>query len=150
MEKEFPTGMRGNPTPATGQVSAALSIWAWILDHGRPPKVNECRNKNGLYGYDLYYRVFATSNFSSIIPLVSAICGSSVKMRTCLGWTHRGEDCPNTFPDQGAHVRLCDVCRRQTPRATEHEIAVDEHGQAGWNSLEPWAQDIDWGTSAGG
>lgn len=158
MEKEWATGMRGNPTPATGQLSAALTIWAWILEHGRPPKVNECRNKNGLFGYDLYYRVFATSHFSAIIPLVSALCGAPIKMRQCLGWTAKGQDCPNTFPDQGAHVRFCESCRRHGSSPTHGSIPATVErmnrrafgmGIGGWNTIEPWAQDIEWGETRG-
>jgi hypothetical protein len=159
MEKEYPTGMRGNPTPATTQLSAALTIWNWILAHGRPPKAQECRKKNGLLGYDLYYRVFATSNFSAgVIPMVSALCGSGVKMRRCLGYTARNDDCPNTFPDQGPHVRFCEQCRRAEGTPTTHHIPAHIErlskrqmgiGLGGWSSLEPWAQDIEWGETRG-
>lgn len=145
---------RGNPTPATTQISAALTIWAWILAHGRPPLASECRKANGLNGYDLYYKVFGTHNFSAgVIPAVSALCGSSVKMRTCLGHTSRGMDCPHTFPDQGAHIRLCETCRRQERIVTEHHMPAtverlsSRHlgvGLGGWHALESWAQDIDW------
>ena len=151
---------RGNQKPQMSKVSAALTIWEWIQAHGRPPRASECRLENGLHHYATYYNVFQLSNFSaSIIPMVSALC-SSVKIRRCLGYTTGGADCPNTFPDQGPQFRLCETCKKKETTETVHHIPMYAQrftaedlggGHAngylnGWTSLEPWAQDIDWGT----
>lgn len=148
-------GQRGNPTPAVTQISAALTIWQWILEHGREPYAHECRNANGLYGYDLYYRVFGTNNFSAgVIPAVSALCSSGVKMRQCLGYTRTGDDCHNRFPNVGDHVRLCETCRRQGEEIQQHSLPRRVGkltprelgaGPGGWGYSEPWTEDINWG-----
>ena len=107
----MPKSRRGNPKPCMSPISAALTIHQWTLEHGRPPHASECRARNNLHHHQTYYRVFGLNNFSAgILPLVSSLI-SGTKMWTCLGRKASGEDCTNTFPDEGLHIRMCGSCR---------------------------------------
>jgi hypothetical protein len=110
--------------PATGTISAALTLVQWIHHHGREPRPLECCVSNGLMSHRTYYLRIPGSNFSAIIStareLVShiltfpsnGVCQyglvSSVKMRLCLG-----HNCNTQFPYEGAHIGFCPKCRRK-------------------------------------
>jgi len=145
---------RGNPHPPMSMQSAAITLWNWMTEHGRAPNANECRTANGLHWFQTYYKVFGMSNFSAeIIPLVSSLM-SSMKTRRCRGYAKDGRDCEEVFLDQGAHVRLCDGCRRkQAQDGGEYHIALYTRsmtleelggGGGGWSVYENWVQDVNW------
>ena len=137
-------------------MSAALTLHAWTVEHGRQPKTAECRKANGLHHIQTYYEVFGIHHFSAgIMPMVSALV-SSLKTRTCLGFDHHGNPCRETFKDQGAHVRMCAQCRRRhgnetdegeysitmvTRRLTLRELGA---GRSDWDNWAPWVEQIDW------
>ena len=151
----MPKSNRGNPTPPMSLMSAALSLHQWMVVHERPPLTHECCPANGLHHWSTYYKVFGMNNFSAgIIPAVSALI-SSVRIRQCLGYGAHGEDCPNTFPDEGKHIRMCLCCRKknekdahggcaipgQVQRLTLRELTA---GNGGWDIWQPWVEQVDW------
>lgn len=145
---------RGNPTPAMSQLSAALTIWSWIVAHGRVPEANECTNKNGLHHHRTYYRVFEAHNFSAeILPKVSALV-AQYSTKQCIGYTESGKECQNRIPDEGPHVRMCHTCRSRNNGETIYTIPMRIErltlrelgaGRGGWERYEGWVRDVDWG-----
>ena len=143
---------RGRPAKRTSQLSASIVLYAWALEHGRPPKACECRKENGLMHWQTYYEIFGLHNFSAeIMPLVSSLV-SGLRMKTCIGRLANGAICGRTIPDEGRHVHMCDVCRSRHQRSDDsYEIRMEHYGisfqefsGAGWNGYESWVQDIDW------
>ncbi|HEY5865373.1 MAG TPA: hypothetical protein VI542_07445 [Candidatus Tectomicrobia bacterium] len=150
---------RGNPTPPMSLMSAAHSLHTWMVEHGRAPLAHECRPCNGLHHWQTYYDVFGVNNFSAgIIPMVSSLmAGLSAqgRMRQCLGYTTHGADCPETFPDEGSHVRFCTHCRKKNEKSgdVEYQIPVQvqrltlrelTRGGGGWDIWQPWVEEVDW------
>lgn len=102
---------------ATGSLSAALTIVAWVHTHGRHPTTLECKPSNGLMSFMTYYRRLPGSTFSAIISaafeLTSGTYAShtvshTMRMRSCLG-----HGCEQRFPFQGAHIGFCPRCREK-------------------------------------
>ena len=102
---------------ATGSLSAALTIVAWVQRHGRQPTTLECKPSNGLMSFMTYYRRLPGSTFSAIISAAfdltsnmqtSAMVSHTIRMRTCLG-----HGCEQQFPFQGAHIGFCPRCRQK-------------------------------------
>ena len=124
--------------PPTSPLSAALALCSYIQTLGRIPETRECvTSAMGLH-YVTLRRVLPRGDgaerplhhggeWSAIVSAALEIAGlrlnpgkepfleptlPTIKMRRCLGKKFNGTDCTQTFPDQGAHVRKCDVCRR--------------------------------------
>ena len=124
-------------------LSAAYTLVSWADDHGRFPRATECRPAQGLHHWNVYYRTFCCSTFSSVVScaldIVSAMCSApSVKMRQCLG-----VGCDARFVDQGPSIRLCQRCRKK--RGVEDSPSIGYDDLRRWGvSVHEWREDVAW------
>ena len=153
--------------PPTSPMSAALALCNYMQTLGRVPETRECVTSTVGLHYVTLRRVLPRGDgaerplhhggeWSAIISAALEIAGMymnpskepfleptlpPVKMRRCLGKKFNGTDCTHTFPDQGAHVRKCDACRkvhREDEGAIETTVRRIElqrfgFGRSGWD-----------------
>lgn len=85
--------------PASLSLESAVSaLTGWIESHGRTPRRKECTNENGLPHFSTLDKLGGLSS------LISIVCGCPMNFKPCY-------KCRRPIPDEGRHVRHCDICR---------------------------------------
>jgi hypothetical protein len=132
-------------------MSAAIMIAAWIDAHdGLRPQARECKNSNGLPHHATLYRMFGgVGSFGQIIAYADKMarisCASSAShgiLRTCIGRDSDGQDCTNTFTDNGAEQRFCPKCRYRKSFHAKHDISTSIDVSVNHVRLERWGMYI--------
>lgn len=141
----------------TTPLSAALTLVSWIQTNKRFPSPRECRASTVGIHWTTLYNVLPGSSFSAMVSAALDIAGMcltgkeepflspeipQVKIRRCLG-----AHCDATFPDQGAHVRFCERCRKRIsdsvveepdPLVTRADMRRFGIGMADWDDIMEW------------